>query len=295
MALFATVALLHAAASYPSSVKSFSTRTAGQTIASSWFNDLQDEVTAIEGGLLNGFQHALKPSSSAGQTLGTSGLPWGSPLYMTATSGGVLYGSAANTVQSSGTLTQYGVLYGGGAGAAPGVVAACSNNQVIAGVTSAAPTCRALTLADLPVLSARTTAAVNATTNTFADLSDLTVTVAASTNYVYRAFIEVSPADVTGGVKFGLAGTATLNNIQLFAELSNANTFSNTQATFWSNTTLTSNTTSNAGQSAYLLIVDGAISVNASGTVKLQFAQSAASGTSTVARNSYVTLVPTSN
>lgn len=41
-------------ASYPTSVKTFSARSNGQTIDQSWFNDLQDEVTAIEDGLLNG-------------------------------------------------------------------------------------------------------------------------------------------------------------------------------------------------------------------------------------------------
>jgi hypothetical protein len=41
-------------ASYPGSVKSFANRSAGQTIASAHINDLQDEVAAIEDGLLNG-------------------------------------------------------------------------------------------------------------------------------------------------------------------------------------------------------------------------------------------------
>lgn len=42
------------AASYPNSVKTFATRSAGQTIDPSHVNDLQDEVSAIEDGLLNG-------------------------------------------------------------------------------------------------------------------------------------------------------------------------------------------------------------------------------------------------
>ena len=41
-------------ASYPSAVKTFSNRSAGQTIEASHINDLQDEVNAIEDGLLNG-------------------------------------------------------------------------------------------------------------------------------------------------------------------------------------------------------------------------------------------------
>ncbi len=42
------------AASYPGAVKTSATRSAGQTIDASHINDLQDEVNAIESGLLNG-------------------------------------------------------------------------------------------------------------------------------------------------------------------------------------------------------------------------------------------------
>lgn len=41
-------------ASYPTSVITFAARANGQTIQDTWFNTLQDEVTAIESGLLNG-------------------------------------------------------------------------------------------------------------------------------------------------------------------------------------------------------------------------------------------------
>lgn len=42
------------AASYPTAVKSFTVRSAGDTIQPAHLNDLQDEVAAIEAGLLNG-------------------------------------------------------------------------------------------------------------------------------------------------------------------------------------------------------------------------------------------------
>ncbi len=42
------------AASYPGAVKTFVSRTPGQVIGSAHINDLQDEVNAIEAGLLNG-------------------------------------------------------------------------------------------------------------------------------------------------------------------------------------------------------------------------------------------------
>jgi hypothetical protein len=66
------VVTLFAAASYPSSVKSFSTKTAGQTIGSAHINDLQDEVVAIENGLLNGLAHDLK-FTDATYDIGKSG------------------------------------------------------------------------------------------------------------------------------------------------------------------------------------------------------------------------------
>lgn len=82
----AMTAVVYAAASYPASVKSFSTKLAGATINAAHINDLQDEVVAIETALLNGFTHALKPTVTGAQDLGTSGLHWGT-LYANAIAG----------------------------------------------------------------------------------------------------------------------------------------------------------------------------------------------------------------
>jgi hypothetical protein len=51
-------------ANYPTSVPSFTNKSAGQTIASAHINSLQDEVVAIGGGLLNGFAHVLASTGS---------------------------------------------------------------------------------------------------------------------------------------------------------------------------------------------------------------------------------------
>lgn len=59
-------------ASYPGSVKTFSNRSAGQTIEPSHVNDLQDEVNAIEAGLLNGTA-PLNSSNSTVVALSVSG------------------------------------------------------------------------------------------------------------------------------------------------------------------------------------------------------------------------------
>ena len=55
-------------ASYPGSVKTFTTRNAGDTIQPSHVNDLQDEINAIESGLLNGTA-PLTSSNASVQTL----------------------------------------------------------------------------------------------------------------------------------------------------------------------------------------------------------------------------------
>jgi hypothetical protein len=60
-------------------------------------------------------------------------------LTVAGTSGGIVYFSAASTWASSAALTQYGVVYGGGAGAAPVATAAGTTGQVLLATTSAAP------------------------------------------------------------------------------------------------------------------------------------------------------------
>jgi len=56
------------------------------------------------------------------------------------TSGGVLAYTASGTLASSALLTQYGVVYGGGAGAVPVATAAGTTGQVLTATTGRAPT-----------------------------------------------------------------------------------------------------------------------------------------------------------
>ena len=66
------------------------------------------------------------------------------------TSGGVLAYTATGTLASSGLLTQYGPVIGGGAGVAPSAIVAGGANEVLCGAAGAAPTMRALVDADIP-------------------------------------------------------------------------------------------------------------------------------------------------
>jgi hypothetical protein len=61
-------------------------------------------------------------------------------LTVAGTSGGIPYFSSGTAWASSAALTQYGVVYGGGAGAAPVATAAGTTGQVLTANTGAAPT-----------------------------------------------------------------------------------------------------------------------------------------------------------
>lgn len=86
-------------ASYPGSAKVFTARSAGQTIASAHINDLQDEVNAIETGLLAGTA-PLNSSNTVVNNLQVSGNSTitGSLAVASLTVGGVAVSSAFLTV-----------------------------------------------------------------------------------------------------------------------------------------------------------------------------------------------------
>jgi hypothetical protein len=75
--------------------------------------------------------------SVAGSPVTTSGTL---ALTVAGTSGGVPYFSSGTTWASSAALTQYGVVYGGGAGGAPVSTAAGITGQVLTATTGGAPT-----------------------------------------------------------------------------------------------------------------------------------------------------------
>lgn len=62
------------AASYPTAVKTFSARSNSQTIDASHMNDVQDEITAIEAGLLNGTAPLTSSNASVARLAVSSNL-----------------------------------------------------------------------------------------------------------------------------------------------------------------------------------------------------------------------------
>lgn len=66
--------------------------------------------------------------------------PTTTPAFTIAgTSGGIPYFDSSSSWASSSALTQYGIVYGGGAGTAPQATAAGTNGQVLTATTSGAP------------------------------------------------------------------------------------------------------------------------------------------------------------
>ena len=92
-------------ASFPNSVKTFTTRNLGDTIQASHINDLQDEVNAIEAGYLNGTAR-LNSSASTMASLHVTGFSTIGALIAGAldvTTGSTLHGTL--DVTSSATFT----------------------------------------------------------------------------------------------------------------------------------------------------------------------------------------------
>ena len=128
----------------------------------------------------NGTEYSIPLSAAANQL-----------TFGAVTSGGLLYGSASNTVASTGALTNHGIVVAQGAGSAPTVAVDVTHpTYALFANTSADPTYRAIASADLPVVAASkggTGVANNdANTITFAGGNySLTHTLAGNTNVTY--------------------------------------------------------------------------------------------------------------
>lgn len=120
------------------------------------------------------------------------------------------------------------------------------------------------------------------TDTTLATITGLSLNVEAAGVYSFRADLFVD-ADVVGGTKYAIAGTATATSIiyqiRLFDNGTNALTINARHTSLGGNT-------GQAGTTAGLAIITGTIVVNAAGTLLVQFAQNAANNTSSVLINS---------
>jgi len=160
------------------SLKTFSLPDATATILTT--NAL---VTAAQGGTGNGFTQFSGPTTStktftlpdATATILTSNaavtVAQGGTGLTAGTSGGIPYFSSTSAITSSALLTQYGVVYGGGAGAAPVSTAAGTTGQVLTANTGAAPTWAAAPGATITGTTTSATYYIVGTTSTSGSLS----------------------------------------------------------------------------------------------------------------------------
>jgi len=84
-------------ADYPTSVKVFTTKVADQVIDPAHINDIQDEINAVETGLLNGFAHDLVPLVDSSRNIGSSALQWKEGHFSSLYVAGAAVGGAAGT------------------------------------------------------------------------------------------------------------------------------------------------------------------------------------------------------
>jgi hypothetical protein len=122
------------------------------------------------------------------------------------------------------------------------------------------------------------TASFDKTNTTLANVTGLSFSVAAGKSYKIFAQLFVT-ADATGGLKVALSGTATLTEARY--KIRAVNNGTNEDVLNDVKTALDSSS-GHAGATAAEVIVEGVITVNAAGTLTVQFAQNAANGTSSV-------------
>lgn len=127
-----------------------------------------------------------------------------------------------------------------------------------------------------------------ATTTTLANITgggiygNLSANVQAGKSYNFRAVLLLD-ANATGGWKVAMGGTCTATTFRagVLAWGTSAGLVATLQVT------ALGSTTTGSGVNAYEIIIEGYISVNAAGTLTVQFAQNSASGTSYVKEGSY--------
>jgi hypothetical protein len=107
------------------------------------------------------------------------------------------------------------------------------------------------------------------TNDTLANVTGLSLNVAAGRTYTFRAVLHTT-SDVSAGVKVAIAGTATATAIVYEARTINAGAITQGRAT-----ALGTGVGGVTAVTAAMIIIEGTITVNAAGTLTVQFAQNA--------------------
>lgn len=116
------------------------------------------------------------------------------------------------------------------------------------------------------------------TTATLANVTGLAISVSAAGIYYFQTDLFVD-ASLVGGSKYAIDGSCTANSIiyqiDLVDNSTNATTITSRQTSLGGNS-------GQAGTTAGFCQIDGFINVNAAGTLRVQFAQNTANGTSSI-------------
>lgn len=127
-------------------------------------------------------------------------------------------------------------------------------------------------------MTTRVTTQFDKVNTTLANVTGLSVPVLAGRTYSFHAQLFVNP-DVAGGLKLAIGGTATATTFIASATSLNGDI---TASLYSRETTIGSALISGGDDTHKLATIDGMITVNAAGTLTVQFAQASANGTSSV-------------
>ena len=126
------------------------------------------------------------------------------------------------------------------------------------------------------------------TSTTLANVTGLSLDVEAGRTYSFRAVLHYD-ADGVGGHKYAINGTATATAIKY--QINSIRNSTNAYVINSRQTALGGNA-GEAGATAGMTTIEGVITVNAAGTLTVQFAQNAAGGTSSILTGSSFEMVP---
>lgn len=132
------------------------------------------------------------------------------------------------------------------------------------------------------VYIAYTSSDVSATTATLADVTGLALDLAASSVYILEIHLPMD-ANTTGGIKYSITGTVGVSDINATEILYSGSGID--QVELINGLPETHYTSS---ESIYSLSFNGTLFTSTAGTIKVQFAQSTASGTSVLNKGAYI-------
>lgn len=151
-------------------------------------------------------------SAAGALTLGTPlAVSNGGTGLTSGTSGGVPYFSSTSAISSSALLTQFGVMYGGGAGVAPAATAAGTNGQLLLGQTSAAPSWASCggDCSSISAAGSFTMGKLNGVTYGSSPSTNTVPVVTSSNTITYEAVPNAALANSTFAVTNGYGGSVT--------------------------------------------------------------------------------------